>query len=77
MEHMILILIVMNEVIHFLWTLMARARLPHSCDNNDDEDEVSREIEFDLTDVSIQEHKVSGFNSNCFIFRLLLVFRIL
>ena len=49
---------------------MARARLPHCCDNDDDEDEVSREIGFDLTDAGIQEHKVSGFNSDCFIFKL-------
>ena len=52
---------------------MARARLPHCCDNNDDEDEVSRKIGFDITDVSIQVHKVSGLNSNCFIFKLLLL----
>ena len=49
---------------------MARARLPHCCDKDDDEDAVSREIGFDLTDAGIQEHKVSGFNSDCFIFKL-------
>ena len=56
---------------------MARARLLHCCDNNNDEDEVSWEIGFDLTDASIQEQNVSGFNSDCFIFRLLLLFQIL
>ena len=47
---------------------MARARLRDCCDKDDDEDAVSREIGFDLTDAGILEHKVSGFNSDCFIF---------
>ena len=54
---------------------MARARLPHCCDNDDDEDEVSREIGFDLTDArntkSRDSIQIASF------FRLLLLFRIL
>ena len=56
---------------------MARARLkeqeiPDCCYT--DEDEVSQEIGLNLDGVSIQKLKVSGFNPNPFIFRLLLIF---
>ena len=56
---------------------MARARLqeqeiPDCCYT--DEDEISQDIGLDLHGVSIQKLKVSGFNPNPFIFRLLLIF---
>ena len=56
---------------------MARARLqeqeiPDCCYT--DEDEIRQDIGLDLHGVSIQKLKVSGFNPNPFIFRLLLIF---